>query len=99
MSDGMKTHMNVADVEIAIVTMRFDAHDAATLHAVLSQYVVMARMVPGCRNIIQKWDDADVQRAHFDSPLMIEMAQSCSGLLSASPDIDLWDGVSAHDLN
>jgi quinol monooxygenase YgiN len=113
MSDGMKTHMNVADVEIAIVTMRFDAHDAATLHAVLSQYVVMARMVPGCRNIdlcasvtapgrmliIQKWDDADAQRAHFDSPLMIEMAQSCSGLLSASPDIDLWDGVSAHDLN
>lgn len=98
--------------EIAIVTMRFDCSDPAAMHAVLAKYVVLARMVPGCRNvdlcasvtspgrllIVQKWDDADAQRAHFDSALMVEMAESCSGLLAAPPDIDLWDGLSAHDL-
>jgi quinol monooxygenase YgiN len=113
MTDGVNTNVNDADVEIAVVTMRFDASNAATLHGVLSKYVVMTRMVEGCRNvdlcasvtapgrmlIVQKWDDADAQRAHFDSPLMIEMAESCTGLLSAPPDIDLWDGLSAHDLN
>lgn len=100
------------DVELAIVTMRFVASDAAALQAVLSRYVVMTRMVEGCRNvdlvasvtrpggllIVQKWDDPDAQRAHFDSALMVEMAESCAGLLAAPPDIDLWDALSAHDL-
>lgn len=100
------------DVELAIVTMRFDAADAGALLAVLSKYVVLTRMEPGCRNIdlcwsvtqpgryllIQKWDSPEVQRAHFDSLGMIEMATACTGLLSAPPDIDLWDGPSAHDL-
>jgi len=99
-------------VELAIVTMRFDAADAGALLAVLSKYVVLTRMEPGCRNIdlcwsvtqpgryllIQKWDSPEVQRAHFDSPGMIEMATACTGVLSAPPDIDLWDGPSAHDL-
>ncbi len=100
------------EIELAIVTMGFDASDPAGLHAVLSKYVVLTRMVPGCRNIdlcasvtqpgrmliVQKWDDLDAQRAHFDSTLMVEMAESCAGLLAAPPSIDLWDGVSAHDL-
>lgn len=100
------------DVELAVVTMRFDAADDAALLAVLSKYVVMTRMVVGCRNVdlcasvtvpgrhlvVQKWDDPLAQRAHFDSDLMIEMARSCDGLLAAPPDIDLWDGTSAHDL-
>ena len=29
---------------------------------------------------------------------MVEMATACSGLLTSAPDIDLWDGASAHDL-
>lgn len=92
--------------------MRFVASDSAALQAVLSKYVVMTRMVEGCRNIdlvasatqpgglmiIQKWGDLDAQRAHFDSALMVEMAESCLGLLAAPPDIDLWDALSAHDL-
>jgi len=100
------------EVELAIVTMRFDAADAGGLMAVLSKYVVLTRMQPGCRNVdlcasvtqpgrylvIQKWDSADAQRAHFDSVEMIEMATSCNGLLTTAPDIDLWDGASAHDL-
>jgi quinol monooxygenase YgiN len=99
-------------VELAIVTMRFDAADADGLMAVLSKYVVLTRMQSGCRNIdlcasatqpgrylvIQKWESAGAQRAHFDSEVMVEMAKSCNGLLTAAPDIDLWDGASAHDL-
>lgn len=103
---------NGGEIELAVVTMRFDAADPASLLAVLSKYVVLTRMEPGCRNVdlcssythpgryllIQKWDSVDAQRAHFDSPVMVEMAKSCNGLLSAPPDIDLWDGPSAHDL-
>jgi quinol monooxygenase YgiN len=100
------------DIEIAIVTMRFDAADPGALLAVLSKYVVMTRMQPGCRNVdlcasvtqpgryllIQKWDSVAAQRTHFDSAPMVEMARSCTGLLTQAPDIDLWDGPSAHDL-
>jgi len=100
------------DIELAIVTMRFDAADAGALLAVLSKYVVLTRMQPGCRNIdlcssvtrpgryllIQKWESGAAQRAHFDSPDMVEMATACAGLLAAAPDFDLWDGPSAHDL-
>lgn len=92
--------------------MRFDAADPGALLAVLSKYVVLARMEPGCRNIdlcssythpgryllIEKWESAEAQRVHFDSPVMVEMATQCAGLLVAAPDIDLWDGPSAHDL-
>ncbi len=100
------------EIELAIVTMRFDAADPGGLLAILSKYVVLTRMQPGCRNIdlcasvtrpgryllIQKWDSAEAQRAHFDSPVMVEMAQACAGILTVAPDIDLWDGPSAHDL-
>ena len=101
-----------AAVDLAIVTMRFDAADAESLVAVLSKYVVMTRMHRGCRNVdlcasattsgrylvVQKWESLEAQRAHFDSDVMVEMARSCSGVLAAPPDIDLWDGASAHDL-
>ena len=100
------------DVELTVVTLRFDAARPAELHAVLSKYVVLARMVAGCRNVdlcaslttpdrllvVEKWDDAGAQRAHLDSALMVEMAEACRGLLAAPPEIELWDGVSAHDL-
>ena len=92
--------------------MRFDAADPAALLAVLSKYVVLTRMEPDCRNvdlcgshthpgrylIVQKWASHEAQRAHFDSATMVEMATSCAGLLAGPPDIDLWDGASAHDL-
>ena len=108
----MASSADAGDVELAIVTMRFDAADADSLMAVLSKYVVLTRMQPGCRNIdlcasvtqpgrylvIHKWDSVAAQRAHFDSDVMVEMATACNGLLIAAPDIDLWDGASAHDL-
>ncbi len=100
------------DIELAIVTMRFDAADPSALLAILSKYVVLTRMQPGCRNVdlcasvtrpgryllIQKWDSALAQQQHFDSDVMVEMASACAGLLTVAPDIDLWDGPSAHDL-
>lgn len=100
------------DVELVVVTINLEAADADSLIAVLSKYVVLTRMQPGCRNvdlcasatrpdrflIIQKWETGAAQRAHFDSDVMVEMAASCTGLLVAAPDIDLWDAASAHDL-
>ena len=100
------------EVELAIVTMTFDASDAERLLPVLAKYVVVSRGHPGCRNIdlcasvttpnrfviIQKWASMEAQRAHFDSTEMVDMAQSCAGLLTGPPTIDLLDGISAHDL-
>ncbi|HEX2850459.1 MAG TPA: antibiotic biosynthesis monooxygenase [Acidimicrobiales bacterium] len=98
--------------EITLVTMRFDAKDASKLLAVLSKYVVVSRQKQGCRNIdlcasvaapnrfvlIEKWESPELQRAHFDSPEMVEMAEAAVPLLDAPPDIDLLEGLSAHDL-
>ncbi|MGE0136752.1 MAG: putative quinol monooxygenase [Ilumatobacteraceae bacterium] len=100
------------DVQLAIVTMRFDAADPRALADVLSKYVVLTRMEPGCRNVdlctsvtqsgrflvIEKWESFESQRHHFDSAVMVDMATSCTGLLARPPDIDLWDAPSAHDL-
>lgn len=100
------------EVELTLVTMEFQATDLATLLGVLSKYVVLSRQEPGCRNIdlcasattpgkllvIQKWDSPDAQQRHFDSALMVEMAESCRGLLAEPPRIDLLEGLSAHDL-
>lgn len=102
------------EIELTLVTMRFDATEAGfeALLGVLSKYVVLTRNEPGCRNvdlcasmltprsllIVQKWDSPEAQRTHFDSQGMVEMAQACEGLLATRPDIDLLEGLSAHDL-
>jgi len=100
------------EVETTIVTMVFNASDPSRLLSVLAKYVVMARGHEGCRNIdlcgsvarpqrfvvISKWTSPSAQRLHFDSPDMVEMANACAGLLIGPPDIDLLEGLSAHDL-
>ncbi len=100
------------EVDLTIVTLVFEASDPDRLLPILSKYVVVSRGHPGCRNIdlaasatvpgrfviIQKWESAEAQQAHFDSPEMVEMASSCSGLLRAPPRIDLLFAISAHDL-
>jgi quinol monooxygenase YgiN len=100
------------DLDLTVVTMVFDAADAERLLAVLSKYVVLARMHPGCRNVdlcasvtvpgryvvISKWDHPAAHRAHFDSSDMVEMAEGCRGLLRSAPLIDLLQGLSAHDV-
>ncbi|MCA1846955.1 MAG: antibiotic biosynthesis monooxygenase [Actinobacteria bacterium] len=100
------------EVELTIVSMRFEATDADKLMWILSKYVVLSRQQPGCRNIdfcasmtrpnqflvIEKWESPEAQRTHFDSPEMVEMAESCNGVLTGPPDIDLLEGISAHDL-
>jgi quinol monooxygenase YgiN len=103
----------VDDAEITLVTMRFETSEPERLMGVLSKYVVLSRMQAGCRNIdltasvtnpgrfviIQKWESPDAQQAHFNSAEMVEMAQACEGLLKEPPEIDLLEGLSAHDLN
>ena len=101
------------DAEITLVTMRFQATDPEKLLGVLSKYVVLSRQQPGSRNIdltasvtnpgrfvvIQKWDSPESQQEHFNSAEMVEMAQACLGILTEPPEIDLLEGLSAHDLN
>lgn len=110
LTDGAETVDGA--VELVVVTMRFDAADDAHLLAVLSKYIVLTRMEPGCRNVdlvssvttpgrhlvIEKWESPEHQRTHFDAPSMVEMATACVDVLMGPPDIDLWDATSAHDL-
>jgi quinol monooxygenase YgiN len=102
----------VEDVNLVVVTMSFDAADAASLQAVLAKYTVLTRGHPGCRNVdllvsattptrhlvVQKWESPEAQRTHFDSADMVELAEGCRGLLAAAPQIDLYDPISAYDV-
>lgn len=102
------------DVEITVVagTFRSRSGNEAELAATLARYVVLTRNVPGCRNVdlvvsttrpghylvVEKWDDPDAQRAHLDSDVMVTMAHEATALLAEAPDLDLYDAISAHDL-
>lgn len=104
--------MAESNIDLTIVTMVFDAAKPDELAAVLAKYVVLSRQHQGCRNIdlcasmtrprrfvvVEKWATPEDQRAHFDSVDMIEMATGCEGLLQRPPEIDLLEGLSAHDL-
>ena len=105
----------MAEIDLTVVTLVFLARPDGVdrLLAVLSKYVVVSRQHPGCRNIdlcasvtspgrflvVEKWETPTAQRAHFDSSDMVEMARACDGLLEVAPEIDLYEGISAHDLN
>jgi quinol monooxygenase YgiN len=99
-------------IETTLLQLTFTTDDVKGLLAILSKYVVMTRSETGCRNvdlcgsftdsnkfiIIEKWDSEIAARSHFDSDVMIEMAKNCSDLLTKQPEIDLLEGISAHDL-
>ena len=99
-------------IETTLLQLTFTTHDVKGLLATLSKYVVMTRSETGCRNvdlcgsftdsnkfiIIEKWDSEIAARSHFDSDVMIEMAKNCSDVLTRQPEIDLLEGISAHDL-
>jgi quinol monooxygenase YgiN len=104
-----------ADLDIAVVTATFDAAPGHVepLLAALSRYVVLTRNVRECRNVdlvasvtqrgrflvIEKWDSADAVQAHLDSELMADMAREVLPTLASKPAIDLYDTISAHDLD
>ncbi|MCU1463103.1 MAG: hypothetical protein JWO37_3178 [Acidimicrobiales bacterium] len=99
-------------VEPVVVTWVFDAADPLGLAAVLARYVVLTRGADGCRNVdlvastthparslvIEKWASTDAQRVHLDSAVAVDMARACDGLLTGPPDVDLWEPVSAQDV-
>jgi quinol monooxygenase YgiN len=101
-----------AEENVTLVTLAFEATDPAALVGALARYVVLSRGHPGCRNIdlcqsvtrperlvvVEKWESPEAQRAHLESAEFTELARACEGLLSGPPDIDLLDGLSAHDL-
>jgi len=103
-----------APADIAVLTASFDARDGAeeALLAALSRYVVLTRHEPTCRNVdlvasvtkpgrflvIEKWDSAEAVREHLDSALMTDMARAAITEIVARPAIDLYDPISAYDL-
>jgi len=112
MAENNPENADSGEVELVIVTMSFDAADMGALVAILSKYIVLTRMEQGCRNVdmivsdtrpnrillIEKWDSPETQQAHFGGATMVEMAKSCTGILTCAPDIDMWQSMSAHDL-
>lgn len=100
------------ELEPVMVLLSFRTESPDELLTVLGKYVVLSRGQDGCRNIdfvasvtdpgriliVEKWDSLESQRAHFDSEEMVEMARQSIPLLKAEPDIDLFEGISMHDL-
>lgn len=102
------------EIEIAVVVGRFEGRTGreADLAAVLARYVVLTRRRTGCRNVdlvasashpgrlvvIEKWESADLARTHLDAPETVEMAQAAVDLLAGPPDLELFDAISAYDL-
>ena len=104
----------VTDLDIAILTATFDAQPGAeeALAATLARYVVLTRREDACRNVdlvasvtrdgrflvIEKWESAEAVQRHLDSDLMTDMARDALPSLVGKPAIDLFDSISAHDL-
>ena len=104
----------MTEVEITVVAGVFQARSGkeGDLAAVLARYVVLTRAEPGCRNVdlvasasqpgrflmIEKWDDAESQRAHLSGDAMVTMATDATAVLVEAPDLDLYEVISAHDL-
>lgn len=102
------------EVEISVVAGLYTAQPGreADLAGVLARYTVLTRSVTGCRNvdlvgsagrpgrflIVEKWDDPEAQRAHLDSDVMVEMATAARTMLAGPPDLDLYEVISAYDL-
>jgi quinol monooxygenase YgiN len=59
---------------------------------------VSSAVAPGRLVVIEKWESAELARAHLDAPETVEMARSAVDLLAAPPDLDLYDAISAYDL-
>jgi quinol monooxygenase YgiN len=102
------------EVRLAVVIGRFEARRGreADLGALLANYVVLTRRRNGCRNVdlvasvvhegrfvvVEKWGSPSAQREHLDAPETVEMAKAALDLLAGPPDLDLFETISAHDL-
>ncbi len=103
-----------AEPEIAVLTASFDALPGAeeALLGALARYVVLTRHEPACINVdlvasvthagrflvIEKWESPEAVQHHLDSPLMTDMAHAVIESISTKPEIDLYDPISAYDL-
>lgn len=113
-SDAEPSGDEAAPVEIAVLTCTFDARPGAeeALLGALSRYVVLTRQEPACRNVdlvasvtvagrflvIEKWQTPEAVQAHLNSALMTEMARAAMQTVTAKPAVDLYEAISAYDL-
>ena len=99
------------DASPLVVTMAWE-HVDDDLLAHLARYVVLTRQEPGCRNVdlcasmtgagrvlvVEKWAGPAEQRAHFDGDAMVALARTARDLGATRPEVELWEGISMHDL-
>jgi quinol monooxygenase YgiN len=104
----------MSDPILTVVAGTFDARpgEEPALASALARYVVLTRGAPGCRNVdlvasltqpgrflvVEKWSTPDDQQAHITSDVMASLAEAAAPLLAASPDLGLYEPISAHDL-
>lgn len=104
----------VDEIEIWVVAGIYQARTGREedLAAILARYTVLTRSADQCRNVdlvisaatpgrylvIEKWVDPDAQRAHLDSDVMVTMATEAAPMLAAPPDLDLYQAISAYDV-
>ena len=48
--------------------------------------------------MVEKWDDPEAQTGHLNGEIMVTMATEATNLLAGPPDLDLYDAISAYDL-
>lgn len=100
--------------ELAVVAGAFRAKpgDVERLAYALARYVVLSRMEDGCRNVDlvssitvpglfmvwEKWESHDHRRVHFDGPVTRQLAEAVAELVAEPPQFDVFDAVSAHDV-
>jgi quinol monooxygenase YgiN len=99
-------------VEPVLVTMRFETDRPEALAELLARYVVLTRTHPGCRNVdlvasmtapgrflvVSKWATVADQQRHFDGADLAALAEASRELLRTGAELDLYDGISMHDL-
>jgi quinol monooxygenase YgiN len=103
-----------SEPELAVVVGRFQARTGKDedLVGILARYTVLTRRQHGCRNVdlvasaahrgqlvvIEKWESPELARAHLDAPETVDMARAAVDLLAGPPELDLYDAISAYDL-
>ncbi len=103
-----------SEPELAVVVGRFQARTGKDedLAGILARYTVLTRRQSGCRNVdlvasavhpgrlvvIEKWESPELARAHLDAPETVDMAQAAVDLLAGPPELELYDAISAYDL-
>lgn len=97
-----------------VIVARFESASGkeAEVGAVLSKLAVTGRGEPGCYNIdlfgssmdpgtylvVEKWETEEARDSHVNEGALAEAAPMLVPLLARRPAIEVFEGISAHDI-